>query len=97
VVAKTDPAADPPHPGISLLLVEADTPGFVRGRKREKLGLPAQDTSDIFSRDCRVPAGNLLGREGAGLQDADGEAPAGAHLDRRGDDVVVMEASMAKW
>src|SRR5262249_26950302 len=46
VVAKTDPAADPPHRGISLLLVESDAPGFVRGRKLEKLGLAAQDTSE---------------------------------------------------
>jgi acyl-CoA dehydrogenase len=42
--------------GISLLLVEADTPGFVRGRKLEKLGLVAQDTSELFFQDCRVPA-----------------------------------------
>jgi acyl-CoA dehydrogenase len=40
VVAKTDPAADPPHKGISLVLVEASAPGFVRGRKLDKLGLP---------------------------------------------------------
>jgi acyl-CoA dehydrogenase len=68
VVARTDPAADPPHAGISLLLVEADAPGFVRGRKLEKLGLPAQDTSEIFFQDCRVPAGNLLGRQGQGFK-----------------------------
>jgi len=68
VVAKTDPAAVPPHAGISLLLVEADTPGFVRGRKLEKLGLPAQDTSEIAFQDCRVPAANLLGREGQGFK-----------------------------
>ncbi len=55
VVAKTDPKAEPAHTGISLLLVEADTPGFVRGRKLEKLGLPAQDTSELFFEDCRVP------------------------------------------
>jgi acyl-CoA dehydrogenase len=68
VVAKTDPHADPPHRGISLLLVEADTPGFVRGRKLEKLGLPAQDTSEIFFEGCRVPRENLLGREGQGFK-----------------------------
>jgi acyl-CoA dehydrogenase len=68
VVAKTDPAADPPHKGISLLLVEADTPGCVRGRKLEKLGLPAQDTSEIFFEDCRVPRANLLGEEGQGFK-----------------------------
>jgi acyl-CoA dehydrogenase len=68
VVAKTDPAADPPHKGISLLLVEADTPGFVRGRKLDKLGLRGQDTSEIFFEDCRVPAANLLGKEGQGFR-----------------------------
>jgi len=68
VVAKTDPAARPPHKGISLLLVEADTPGFVRGRKLEKLGLQAQDTSEIFFEDCRVPRANLLGEEGQGFR-----------------------------
>jgi acyl-CoA dehydrogenase len=68
VVAKTDPEARPAHAGISLLLVEAETPGFVRGRKLEKLGLPAQDTSEIFFQDCRVPVANLLGREGQGFK-----------------------------
>jgi acyl-CoA dehydrogenase len=68
VVVKTDPDATPPHAGISLLLVEADTPGFVRGRKLEKLGLHAQDTSEIFLQDCRVPVANLLGREGQGFK-----------------------------
>jgi acyl-CoA dehydrogenase len=68
VVAKTDPAADPPHKGVSLLLVEADTPGCVRGRKLEKLGLAAQDTSEIFFEDCRVPRANLLGQEGQGFK-----------------------------
>ncbi len=68
VAAKTDPTANPPHRGISLLLVEADTPGFVRGRKLEKLGLPAQDTSEIFFEGCRVPRANLLGQEGQGFK-----------------------------
>ncbi len=68
VVAKTDPQAVPPHSGISLLLIEADTPGFVRGRKLEKLGLPGQDTSELFFQDCRVPVENLLGQEGQGFK-----------------------------
>jgi acyl-CoA dehydrogenase len=67
VVAKTDPEAKPPHRGISLLLVEADTPGFVRGRKLDKLGLPGQDTSELFFEGCRVPADQLLGVEGRGF------------------------------
>jgi acyl-CoA dehydrogenase len=68
VVAKTDAEARPPHAGISLILIEADRPGFVRGRKLAKLGLPAQDTSELFFEECRVPADNLLGREGQGFK-----------------------------
>ncbi len=68
VVAKTDPAAQPPHRGISLLLVEASAPGFARGRRLDKLGLTGQDTSELFFQDCRVPVGNLLGDvEGRGF------------------------------
>jgi acyl-CoA dehydrogenase len=67
VVAKTDPDARPPHRGISLLLVEAGTPGFVKGRKLDKLGLPGQDTSELFFQDCRIPVANLLGEEGKGF------------------------------
>jgi acyl-CoA dehydrogenase len=68
VVAKTDPHADPPHKGISLLLVEAGTPGFVRGRRLDKLGLRGQDTSELAFEDCPVPVKNLLGREGHGFR-----------------------------
>jgi acyl-CoA dehydrogenase len=68
VVAKTDPLAKPAHSGISLILVEADTPGFVRGKKLDKLGLRGQDTSELFFEDCRVPVSNLLGREGQGFR-----------------------------
>jgi len=69
VVAKTDPKAEPPHKGISLILVEADRPGFVRGRNLDKLGLRGQDTSELFFEDCRVPATNLLGPgEGLGFK-----------------------------
>lgn len=68
VVVKTDPEANPPHKGISLLLVEATSPGFERGRNLEKLGLKGQDTSELFFRDCRVPVENLLGQEGQGFK-----------------------------
>jgi len=68
VVAKTDPTAEPPHRGMSLLLVEGGTPGFVRGRNLEKLGLKGQDTSELFFQDCSVPAANLLGGEGRGFR-----------------------------
>jgi|ETNmetMinimDraft_15_1059895.scaffolds.fasta_scaffold44786_1 acyl-CoA dehydrogenase len=68
VVARTNPDAESPHQGISLILVEADTPGFERGRNLEKLGLKGQDTSELFFNDCRVPAENLLGAEGQGFK-----------------------------
>jgi len=67
-VVKTDPNASPPHKGISLLLIDADSPGFVRGRKLDKLGLRGQDTSELTFEDCVVPARNLLGKEGQGFK-----------------------------
>ncbi|WP_025951155.1 acyl-CoA dehydrogenase family protein [Geobacillus thermocatenulatus] len=67
VACKTDPHAKPPHRGISLLVVERDTPGFTRGRKLEKVGLHAQDTAELFFHDAKVPAHNLLGEEGRGF------------------------------
>lgn len=68
VVAKTDPNASPPHDGMSLILVEAGTPGFEKGRNLKKLGLKGQDTSELSFSDCRVPAENLLGKEGHGFK-----------------------------
>ena len=66
VAARTDPEAG--SRGYSLFVVEKDTPGFERGRKLDKIGLPAQDTSELFFDNARVPAENLLGEEGRGLQ-----------------------------
>ncbi len=65
VVAKTDPAAG--RKGISLICVEDGTPGFTRGRNLEKIGLHAQDTSELFFDDVRVPVANLLGEENRGF------------------------------
>ena len=59
VVAKTNPAAG--AKGTSLLLVERGMPGFSVGKRLNKLGLKAQDTSELFFDDVRVPAENLLG------------------------------------
>lgn len=53
---------------LSLFVVERDTPGFERGRKLDKIGLPAQDTAELYFRDARVPAKNLLGEQGQGLR-----------------------------
>ncbi|WP_164671008.1 acyl-CoA dehydrogenase family protein [Virgibacillus doumboii] len=68
VVVKTDPDAQPKHKGISLLMVEADSPGFSRGRKLNKVGLHAQDTAELYFEDCRVPVENLIGEEGKGFK-----------------------------
>jgi len=65
VAAKTDPDAG--SRVLSLLLVERDMPGFERGRKLDKIGLPAQDTAELFFEDVRVPASNVLGEVGMGL------------------------------
>ena len=61
VVAKTDPAAG--AKGTSLLLVERGMPGFDKGNRLKKLGLKAQDTSELFFDNVRVPADMLLGGE----------------------------------
>ena len=67
VACKTDPNAVPKHKGVSLLLVERDTPGFSRGRKLNKVGLHCQDTAELIFEDCKVPKENLLGEEGKGF------------------------------
>ena len=65
VVVKTDPKEG--ARGISLLLIEADRPGYARGRNLDKIGLHSQDTSELFFNDLRVPQSNLLGAEGMGF------------------------------
>ena len=65
LACKTDPKAR--ARGVSLILVETDRPGFTRGRKLEKIGCKAQDTSELFFSDLRVPVANLLGGEGGGF------------------------------
>ena len=59
VVAKTNPAAG--AKGTSLVLVERGMPGFETGKRLKKLGMKAQDTSELFFTDVKVPAENLLG------------------------------------
>ncbi len=65
LACKTDPKQR--AKGVSLILVETDRPGFTRGRKLEKIGCKAQDTSELFFADVRVPVSNLLGSEGGGF------------------------------
>ena len=75
VVAKTDPAQG--SRGVSLLIVETDeAQGFRRGKKLDKIGLDAQDTSELFFDDVYVPAENLLGmQEGRGFPQLMAELP----------------------
>ena len=55
--------------GISAIIVERGTPGFRPGKKEDKLGVRASDTSELILEDCRIPADNLLGQEGHGFID----------------------------
>ncbi|MBO6824577.1 MAG: acyl-CoA dehydrogenase family protein [Sneathiella sp.] len=66
LACKTDPSAA--GKGVSLILVEGDRHGFERGRNLEKIGYKAQDTSELFFNDVRVPKSNLLGVEGRGFK-----------------------------
>ncbi|MEC9358964.1 MAG: acyl-CoA dehydrogenase family protein [Pseudomonadota bacterium] len=63
LACKTDP--DAAAKGMSFILVEANRPGFRRGRNLKKVGMHAQDTSELFFDNVRVPTSNLLGQEGA--------------------------------
>jgi alkylation response protein AidB-like acyl-CoA dehydrogenase len=65
VVAITDRTKG--HRGISAFIAEHGTPGMSAGKKENKLGMRASDTSEVVFADCRVPAANLLGREGEGF------------------------------
>jgi len=67
VAARTNLNAASPYEGMSLIVVEAGTPGFEKGRQLEKIGMHSQDTSEMAFVDCRVPASNLLGPEGHGF------------------------------
>lgn len=67
MACKTDPKAVPAHKGVSLIVVEDGTPGFIKSRKLNKMGLHSQDTAELYFENCRVPGANLLGQEGMGF------------------------------
>jgi alkylation response protein AidB-like acyl-CoA dehydrogenase len=66
VYARTSDA--PKAKGISCFIVETDTPGFVAGKKEDKLGIRASSTVEIRFEDCKVPASALLGEENKGFK-----------------------------
>ena len=65
VAAKTNPELG--AKGVSLILIDADTAGFKRGRNLDKIGQHSADTSELFFEDVRVPISNCLGQEGQGF------------------------------
>jgi alkylation response protein AidB-like acyl-CoA dehydrogenase len=68
VMAVTDRSRG--HHGISAFVVARGTPGFAAGKKENKLGMRASDTSEVIFQDCRVPADALIGQEGEGFTQA---------------------------
>ena len=93
VACKTDPKAG--AKGVSLIIVEADREGFKRGRNLEKIGLKAQDTSELFFDNVRVPATNIIGDEGRGFAYMMNELPRERLLVSISA-VAVMEAAL-RW
>src|SRR5438876_9194156 len=69
VVMAITSARAPRSKGISAFIVEKGTPGFSAGKKEDKLGMRASDTSEVRFENCRVRADHLLGKEGHGFVD----------------------------
>ena len=67
-MAVTDRAAS--QHGISAFIIEKDTPGFRVGKKENKLGMRASATGEVLFQDCRLPGGQLLGKQGEGFVDS---------------------------
>lgn len=67
VVCRTDPDAEKPHKGISLIVVETGMEGFTRGRNLDKIGQKAADTAELFFDNVKVPVENLIGEENRGF------------------------------
>jgi alkylation response protein AidB-like acyl-CoA dehydrogenase len=69
VLVKTDPKADPRHKGMSVLLIEAGTPGFTIGKDIPKMGYKGPESCEVILDEVRVPVEQLLGGvEGRGMQ-----------------------------
>jgi acyl-CoA dehydrogenase len=68
IVLATKTDSDTGSRGVTLFLVDTSLPGFRRGKNLHKLGLKAQDTSELFFDEVRVPASAMLGDEGKGFE-----------------------------
>jgi butyryl-CoA dehydrogenase len=66
ITAKTDESKG--HKGISCFVVPKDTPGLIVGRMEDKMGLRASDTTDLILENCKIPAANIIGKEGDGFK-----------------------------
>ncbi len=66
VTAKTNPNC-PPHKGISMFIIEKDTPGLSIGKHEEKMGIRGSSTVEVIFKDVRIPAANRIGNEGEGF------------------------------
>ena len=66
VLVARDPEVKSPYESMSVYLVEADTPGFKKGNKLDKMGWYSQDTAEVFFSDCCIPVKNRLGQKGQG-------------------------------
>lgn len=91
VVAVTNPEAKSKAHGISLFLVEEGMKGYNKGRKLKKMGLKAQDTSELFFEDVRLPASALLGKPNHGFYMLMSELPQERFL------IGVMSTANCEW
>ena len=66
VLVSTEPGTG--HRGLSMVIIDKDTPGFSVGRHELKLGIRGSDTSELLFDNCRIPQANRLGEEGRGLK-----------------------------
>jgi len=67
IVAARDPSIKDPHTAVDLFLVDANTPGFEKGKQIKKIGWHSQDTAEMYFTDCRIPRENRMGEKGTGF------------------------------